>query len=60
VNEKEGDTDVSIVCLSHFVFHYHHVSFHFSLYVGAFINYWVCHVKIVCSYYGEQLSQFGL
>lgn len=46
VNERQGDTDVGIVCLSHVVFHYHHVSFHFSLYIGAFINYWVCNVKL--------------
>jgi hypothetical protein len=60
VNEKQGDTDVGFVCLSHVVFHYHHVSFNFSLYIGAFINYCVCSVKIVCSHCSEQLFQFSL
>lgn len=60
MNEKQGDTDFGIVCLSRVVFHYHRVSVHFSLYIGAFINYWVCHVKIVSSYCNEQLSQFSL
>jgi len=56
VNERQGDTEVGFLCLSHIVFHYHHVSFHFSLYIGAFINDWERHVTIVCSYCGEQLS----
>lgn len=60
MNEWQGDTDVGFVCLSHVVFHYHHMSFHFSLYIGAFINYWVCNVKIFCSYCSEQLFQFSL
>lgn len=49
VNGRLGDTDVGIVCSSHVVCHYHHMSFNFSLYIGAFIYYWVCHVKIVGS-----------
>jgi len=60
VNEWQGDTDVGFVCLSHVVFHCHHVSFHFSLNIGAFSNYWVCSVKIVYSYCSEQLFQFSL